>query len=84
MTRQEKLSAISMKMARTWWGTWVGETGYYLPVMIGDVLQWQYKTPWIKSWPDTRSEIVESWGDWTRQIDLQDDDTIDYIYSLIS
>jgi len=43
-TRQEMLDSINMKMARTWWGASVWETGYYLPVMIGDVLDWiEYK-----------------------------------------
>lgn len=80
-TRQQMLDAINLKIAQVQPSDY--GTSYFLPVMIGDVFQWQYKTPWIKSWPDTRSEITENWGDWTKPLHDQDDDCVSYIYNLL-
>ena len=86
-----------MKMARTWWGTWEGETGYYLPVMIGDVLHYIDKNCfWIDNWDwhKTRELLVLKEALYSLYyhfirwhhlpLDSQNDSAVDYIYSLIS
>lgn len=85
MTKEQMLEKIYQEIAThievyQWeQESWVDR----LPVYLGDVLDWQYKTPWIKSWPDTRSEVVENWLNFRESIDNQNDDTISYVYSLI-
>lgn len=77
MNRTEKLDAIYFKIARTWWGTWPWETGYYLPVMIGDVLDWMEER---MIWP---FEILIIWKTKREPLDKQSDDCVNYIYSLL-
>jgi len=94
-TRQEMLSAIEHKIARTWWGIWPWETGYYLPVMIGDILFYMEQNCFInKNWLREHDRFWEAyhtvnryfWYWWWRYLPLsaQDDDCISYIFTLLS
>ena len=53
------------------------------PVMIGDVLDWQYKTKWIPSCPKERSYIVEIWLERRQPIQEQPIECIEYIFNLL-
>lgn len=93
MNRQEQLDFINQKIARTWWGTSVWETGYYLPVMIGDTLDfWEkqikgfYSQPVYQTiiiWPSISEKIIKLWKTKREPLDSQDDECISYIYSLL-
>lgn len=98
-TRQEMLSAIDMKIARTWWGTWPWDTGYYLPVMIGDILKYvDTHCFWeddCRSFDGNKKRNMEEIKDcivclfyhfvWRQDepIEKQDLSAIQYVYSLI-
>ena len=86
MTREEKIKAINAEIAEVIeFYQWPDSWPWYdmLPVMIWDVLDWQYKTPWVTSCPNTRKELVEQWGEFRKPIEEQDDECIEYIYNLI-
>ena len=74
-TRSEMLDAINMKIARTWWGTWPWETGYYLPITFKEVLE---------HFPKYEDEIALNWWDFWDPLDKQFDETVSYIYNLLS
>ena len=93
LTRQEQLDFITHKIARTWWGTWPWETGYYLPVMIGDVLdaiEWMwYKVQYSELWemfntPSRILKVLLYWKNKRESLDKQSDQCISYIFNLIS
>ena len=81
-TRQEMLDSITHKIARTWWSTWPWETGYFLPVMIGDVLDWM--DFWFieqKYLTESVSNILIRWKTKRESLDKQSDDCITYIFN---
>lgn len=89
MKRNEMLDAINMKIARTQQSDeW---TGYFLPVMIGDVLDWVeslMKWEWTKwepnaEYPFVYERILEYWKTKREPLDKQSDDCIQYVYNLI-
>lgn len=78
MTRQEMLDKI------------YGEINFpyddgdavYSPVMIGDVLDWMDK--WEEQfWASDKSEILKLWKTKRFPLSSQNDDCIQYVYSLI-
>ena len=86
MNRQEMLSAISYKIARTWWGTWPWETGYYLPVMIGDFLQYLFDSN--RTYDEVMEMIVEDnilslWDNLSNPLHKEWDNIVTYIYNLL-
>lgn len=99
-TRQEMLVAINMKIARAWWGTWPWETGYYLPVMIGDILKYVdtycFWEDDFRSFDGNKKRSLEELSEcvmavfyyfvWKQDkpLDAQDDDCISYIFNLLS
>ena len=84
MTRQEKLDIINMKMARTSQsdeGTWC-----YLPVMIGDVLQYLFDSD--RTYDEVIEMIIDDkilslWDNLRNPLDKEWDNIIHYIYLLI-
>lgn len=58
-------------------------TTIWHPVMIGDVLDRQYKTKEVSSCPSLRSDIVENWLERRKPIDNQPDKCIKFVYSLL-
>jgi len=84
--RASMLSAIDMKIART--HVWNESTGYFLPVMIGDVLDWwdTYETHEenYPVWFNTIIEMVGLWKTKRESLDKQSTDCIAYVHSLLN
>lgn len=84
-TRSEMLDSITHKIARTWWGTWPWETGYYLPVVRSDVIDFILNCKKDdKEKEDDLVMIYHYWTDEREPLDSQSYDCITYIYNLIS
>lgn len=91
-TKQEMLDAINMKIARTHQsdeGTW-----HFLPVMIGDILDWVEvnkiheklisQIPRGKTFTSPYEMIRVLWKTKREPLDKQSDDCISYIYNLLT
>lgn len=77
------LSAIEHKIARTWWGTWPWETGYYLPITEGDIYEY-YKKIYSEWWAEIAFEVLSDYYTYPWSLDKQDDKCISHIYNQIS
>ena len=93
MTKEQMLDIVNLKMAPTSYSD--GGTGCFLPVMIGDVLDWIEKNPSKKpkapitaklshtSETVTKMKIAVYWKEKQKPIDDQSEECISYVYSLI-
>ena len=91
MTRQQQLDAINLKIARTSQSD--EGTGCFLPVMVGDVLDWIEvnniheklisQIPRGRTFTPPYENIRVMWKTKRNPLDKQSDECISYIYNLL-